>query len=385
MDISTRKCRLIKVNDTTADHRFDMGRMASELARPYNNGFIFSMPRIGIFSVKKDSLLAQPMILFRQFIIRMIIVEDHLLFVRTYNDAHNYTYVENEGKWRLTPNTLDTIPWTNIYFNKDDNTFWVGTINEIIHYDKNFRLIRDYSDGFPGHDVISMLTDNYNNLWFINGSSNVSRLNIKTGKFLTLSEKDGMQKEGFYWEQAHVKDIYGNLYFGCGNGFYEISPGKFRDNYPPALAYIQSISINQKVFQQPVSSNYVQQLSLNHTENNIAVQVGILDYYASGTNLIRYKLDGSTNWQYGSNKTIINFNGLQPGKYRLVIQASNAANDFNGPEKILRIYINPAWWQTWWFFVIAVLTAGVALYGFIRWRLHQKFTYRLQQSEKKSN
>ncbi len=55
MDISTGKCRLIKVNDTTADHRFDMGSMAAELARPYNNGFIFYMPDIGIFSVQKTA------------------------------------------------------------------------------------------------------------------------------------------------------------------------------------------------------------------------------------------------------------------------------------------------------------------------------------------
>ncbi len=236
-------------------------------------------------------------------------VEDHLLFVRTYNDAHNSTYVEEQGKWHIISNILDTIPCTNIYFNKDDNTFWVGTTNEIIHYDKNFRLIRNYSEGFPGHEVVSMLTDNYGNLWFVNGSSAVSRLNIKTGKFLTLSGKDGIGKEDIDWYMTNIKDAYGNLYFACANGFYKIIPEKFRDNYPSASVYIQSITINQKPFQQPVSINYVQQLSLNHSENNIAIEAGIIDYYSEGVSRIRYKLDGVTsNWrQYGSNQTIINF------------------------------------------------------------------------------
>jgi ligand-binding sensor domain-containing protein len=381
MDVATKKCTLIKINDTTVNHRFDLDNMEAEPTRPFKNGFIFFMASVGIYSVMKDSLTAQEMIPLRQFIFRMIMVDDHLLFLRTY-DGGNSTYVEKNRKWLRTSNVFDSIAWTNIFFDKNDNSFWVGVVKGLMHYNKNFHLIRDYSNEFPGMQVFSMLTDNYGNLWFVNGSSTISRLNIKTGKYLTLTEKDGMPKEYFYREHAHLKDSYGNLYFACANGFYKINPAIVRDKYPPASVYIQSISINQKPFQLPVSANYVQEIFLKHDQNNISFETGTIDYYPGGNNRIRYKLtDVFDNWQYGSDQASLNFNGLPAGQYKLIMQASNAMDEFNGPEKVLLINISPAFWNTLWFRIIAVLCVAAILYVIIRWRINQKFKSRLQRSE----
>ena len=37
------------------------------------------------------------------------------------------------------------------------------------------------------------------------------------------------------------------------------------------------------------------------------------------------------------------------------MQASNTNNEFNGPEKILMINISPAFWNTWWFRIVAAI------------------------------
>jgi len=66
----------------------------------------------------------------------------------------------------------------------------------------------------------------------------------------------------------------------------------------------------------------------------------------------------------------------------LILQASNASNEFNGPEKILYMNISPAFWNTYWFRIIAVLCTVTLFYGLIRWRLHQKFKSRLHRSDK---
>ena len=57
-----------------------------------------------------------------------------------------------------------------------------------------------------------------------------------------------------------------------------------------------------------------------------------------------------------------------PENTGLVIQASNASNEFNGPEKILAINISPPFWQTWWFRVLAIVFVLALLYGFIQYR-----------------
>ena len=65
-----------------------------------------------------------------------------------------------------------------------------------------------------------------------------------------------------------------------------------------------------------------------------------------------------------------------------LIQASNAANEFNGPEKILLINISPAFWNTWWFRIVAVICVLAIIYGVIRWRMQQRFRLQLERSEK---
>lgn len=114
-------------------------------------------------------------------------------------------------------------------------------------------------------------------------------------------------------------------------------------------------------------------MSLSYDENNINIETGSLDYYSEGSNRIRYKLEGiNENWQYAPNHYNLRFDGLPPGKYRLVIQASNAVDDFSGPQKILLINISPAFWNTWWFYVLIGMGVTTGIYVLIRNRLQQK-------------
>jgi ligand-binding sensor domain-containing protein len=269
-------------------------------------------------------------------------VEDRFLFLNTPNADYKHTFIKKNGKWTPSPNPLDTLPWTNIYCNEVDHTLWIGEEREILHMDNHFHILRHYKEGFPGINVLSMLADNYGNIWFVDGRSTISRLNTKTGKFLTLSERDGMQKQKFRWEHAHIKDSYGNLYFGSGEGLYQINPDQFADTYPPSFVYLKTININQKPASLSGGANYVRELYLKHNENNLNIEGGIIDYYSEGNSHIRYKVEGlNKTWQYGTNPFTINFDRLHPGKYKLIMQASNAVDEFNGPEKILLITIRP--------------------------------------------
>jgi len=183
-----------------------------------------------------------------------------------------------------------------------------------------------------------------------------------------------------------TKDANGNIYYssgGTGVGFIRITPGNFISTV--SGVYLKSLSINQKPFPLKASINYTDALSLNYNQTKIEIETGIIDFYSKGGSRLRYKLEGTginENWHYAPYYYTIRYDGLQPGNYKLVMQASNASNEFNGPGKILFINISPAFWNTWWFRIIAGICAVALIYGLIRWRLHQKFYYRLQQSEK---
>jgi hypothetical protein len=147
---------------------------------------------------------------------------------------------------------------------------------------------------------------------------------------------------------------------------------------------LQSLEISQKPFPGSAGVNNLQNLSLKYFENKITIETGIIDYYSKGKGRLRYKLDAqgeNADWQYAPDYYTIRYEDLQPGNYTLIMQAGNAANEFNGPEKILLINISPAFWNTWWFrTLVATLVLGI-FYVVIRYRTRQKFSRQLERSE----
>ncbi|MES1215345.1 MAG: histidine kinase, partial [Bacteroidota bacterium] len=198
--------------------------------------------------------------------------------------------------------------------------------------------------------------------------------------------QDGYHRQTYDWSNAKGKIANGELYF-TGNflapdiGLDRISPDKFILS-PESTVYIRSLKVNQKSYPLATGVNNLQKLSLRYFENKISIETGIINHYAKGKSRIRYRLDKlDTSWQYAPYYYTIRYEELPAGEYTLTMQASNAGNEFNGPIKTLFIRINPALWNTWWFRVMAIILLGFAFYGFIRWRLQQKFRLQLERSE----
>ena len=381
MDIPTKQCRPVIFKDSAGQVMPDPPKDYNII--PYkNDAILVSDNGNGIFMVNTESGLAHWIAPGVKRSSGLRTDNDHLIFIR--KAVTNLTYSFLDGKWKRIATPLDSIAWVGgaIYYNGKDKTYWAGDFNQLIHYDKDFRIIYRYTreDGLSAEDISNILSDDQDNIW-IQTIKSISKLNIKTGKIILLAEKDGLRKQS-YGPNTPVK-ASGDLYFWGENGIDRISPDKLADNYPSSFVYLKSIEINQKSFPLPTGINDLQELSLRYFQNEITIETGIIDYYTKGNSHIRYKLEGvNENWQVAPANYTIRYDGLPPSKYKLVIQASNAANEFNGPEKILFINISPAFWNTWWFRTMSVIIIIILIYAFMRWRIQQKFRLQLQQSEK---
>ena len=384
MDIPSLTYQPLTFKDTSGADIIP-GRIPYLLSRPFRNGFLFVVNNQGIFYVNKDSLVAQRVLTFPQSIYRMVLAGDKYLFLFCDGSVKYLTYTNKNNKWIRTANPLDSTRWANIFYDKVDQTYWVSTSNQLLfHYDSNFKRLRTYTekDGLPAQGFVQIVSDNTGKIWLASLMGMISQLNIKTGQFTSLSEKDGYQKNFFGYACPFAEDAHGDLYFSGNTGIDKVSPGKFI-SAPPSFVYLQSLEVNQKAISTTTGVNNLTELSLKYFQNSIYIGTGIIDYYSKGNSRIRYKLEGlNDNWQYAPDYYTIRYDGLQPKKYRLVIQASNATNEFNGPEKFLVINISPAFWNTWWFRIAAITSMATLFYGLIRWRLKQKFQLKLEQSKK---
>ena len=186
-----------------------------------------------------------------------------------------------------------------------------------------------------------------------------------------------------------TKDVRGDMYFGIGsknNG--DLNGGLdhvFPERFSPATSavYFDTLFINQNPFSLYTLVNDLGELSLKYDQNTISIEAGIIDYYSGKKGKIRYKFGQNgkeEDWQYPLDH-IIRYESLSPGSYRLVVQSSNINNEFNSPEKTLMININPPFWNTLWFRIVALLCIIGIIYGVLRWRLQQRFRLKLERSE----
>ena len=362
----------------------------------YKNGVIVATTynkRQFIFIVNSESNVAKQVLCFPGGFINynMIVstpVSDHLLFLRRPDGLENLTYADNGEKWARTKSPMDSIPWSIVKYDTEDSSYWVVALRQLFHYDRNFNLVKQYTaeDGLPLGDIYGLIRDNNGNIWF-NTYRSIYQLNTRTNQVSILSENDGLPSVDLRdMGEGIGKDDNGDLYFTTGgiySGFKRISPGKFVS--PPSQAYIKSIAIKEFSLPSSMGANNIQQLSLKYFQNRINVETGTVDYFSQGKNRIRYRLERDKkkdNWLYAPSNYVIRYEELPPGKYSLQIQASNAANEFAGPIKTLSFEISPAFWNTWWFRIIAAIFILGGFYLLIRYRTRQRFSLQLERSEK---
>ena len=73
-------------------------------------------------------------------------MRDRYLFLDHGSTPPNFAFENKNGKWTRVPNQLDNLGWFCALYNKKDQTYWVAEVNSLVHYSKEFRVIKAYSE-----------------------------------------------------------------------------------------------------------------------------------------------------------------------------------------------------------------------------------------------
>ena len=378
MDLKTMKCSPIIVR--YGGKIIDPFSVQRALVSTYKDGIIFSDDFHGVFEVKRGSQFATLLFSFipPQGFSGMTQVENRYVFLRSGGSLPNFTFENQNEKWTKIPHPLDSLGYSYLLYDSRDQTYWVCVKNEILHFDKGFQKIRSYSSAIWDMDFVSnLIFDNAGNLWFVNAKQ-IGRLNPVTGDITAFGETDRYKKQDYDWLAPGAKDAGGNIYFAGSVseankrywGLDRSYPEKFFQE-KSSRVYLDALSINQKPFPSPHRANIQEELFLSYNQNDIRVEGGSIDYYSGGKSKLRYKLVGNgkeVDWQYGPSSFSLHYEGLAPGHYKLVMQASNVDYEFSGPEKVLAFTIAAPLWDNIWFRIFALTIAILLLYGFFRYR-----------------
>lgn len=190
-----------------------------------------------------------------------------------------------------------------------------------------------------------------------------------SGQFHGLSQADGVDI-GTGWFRSYVALADGRLLFGGSRGIMVLQASRFQPwQYPPPVVATE-LWVNGRV--QPLA-RLLPALALAPDERGFTLEFAALDLSQPSRNRHRFRLEGlDSDWTaVDPSQRVASYAGLEPGRYRLLVQGSNRNGDWSPQRLEIDIDVLPAWWQRWWArALLGLLLIGLVL-GLVQARTRQ--------------
>ena len=250
------------------------------------------------------------------------------------------------------------------------------------------------SNGLASDLTVQIKEDLQHCLWVVS-ESNVSRFDPGKKAFEHYHEVGKMIKDDIFSEGGDITTTKGKIILGTTGGFLTINPSKLTAEVFRPYVALTGLQIGNH--EEPVGADSplkqeiddIQTLVLDHTQNFLTLEFAALDF--TNTRYIRYayKLDGVDQDWLNSPEQKANYINLPPGKYTFHVRSTNGHGLWLNNEHTLNIIVVPAFWQTWWAWLIYILTALLLVFLVTRWlfifaRLKDRLRLEKEQTEMKT-
>lgn len=282
-----------------------------------------------------------------------------------WNDDRVVAYTEKDGLAGAQIRTL---------FEDDEGILWIGT------YDTGLVRLKDgkfttynKANGLFSNGAFDILTDDDDNFWM---SSNQGVYRVKRSELNELA--DGRRKfvtslgfgksDGMLNSEANgggspgaLKTKDGRLWFPTQDGAAIVDPGAVKFNPLPPPVVIESVRINNQSVDPGTA------IRLEPGQENLEIDYTGLSFIKSDQMRFRYRIEGlDDEWIEADTRRTASYLHIAPGDYVFRVIAANSDKVWNEQGASIRIIVNPAFYQTWWFIALAfLLTAGL---GFVLYR-----------------
>jgi len=254
-------------------------------------------------------------------------------------------------------------------------------------------VIRQYRDidGLANNCVYDIVIDNEGILW-LSTNMGLSRFDPVNETFRNYDYSDGLQHNEFSGGGGTLTPS-GWIYFGCADGLTAFRPDHMDDNPIPPKVLITKLSLFNKPvgivpseipvadsvpmhimesdtsYSIPIDISFVQNLELDYDQNFLQFDFVAFHYASPEKNTYAYIMEGlEGEWNEAGTKRNATYTNIPPGDYTFRVKAANSDGVWNEEGKSIHIVVNPPWWETLWFRLMAVIALVAAIVGFFRYR-----------------
>jgi signal transduction histidine kinase/streptogramin lyase len=270
-----------------------------------------------------------------------------------------------------------------------EGVLWLGTFDGGLSRFKDGRFTNyTTAQGLYNNGVFQILEDEFGNLWMscFRGLYRVGKQQLNAyadGKIRAISsaaygKADGMLNRDCNGgrQPSGVKTRDGKLWFTTLSGVAVVDPAAVRVNPLPPPVLIESATLDQ------TSVALGQELRVQPGQSNLEIAYTALSFIKPEQVRFKYRLAGQDqDWIEAGTRRTANYAYLQPGHYTFEVSAANSDGVWNSAGAQLAIVVLPAFYQTWWFRLLALL-ALVGVIGLVfKRRLDQAHRAQRAQEE----
>jgi signal transduction histidine kinase/ligand-binding sensor domain-containing protein len=238
---------------------------------------------------------------------------------------------------------------------------WIGTRYQGVYcltFDGlRFRSVQQFSTrhGLTDNFVYRLYADENNAVW-AGTQTGLDKIFLRSGQYIVenVTKSKNIFQTIHHVVTAEDKSIW--AVSGDGNIIKApaVSP-PIPNKAPPLL--LTSLIVNDKQLTDPVNT-------FSYDQNSFSFTVATPSFINEGSINYSYFLKGSSkkNWSEPSANSAFTFVNLAPGEYELTIKADYPALIYPSQTVHYAFTINPPYWQTWWFRLLAATIILALIY-----------------------
>ena len=260
----------------------------------------------------------------------------------------------------------------NMLYEGTNGWIYILTANGMsVYQEEKERFVRlALSQGTVQKARIAVIEDNRQNIW-LGLTEALIRINTQDLSIQKFNESDGLPAGHF--SESFTKDSSGRIYFSKNKKIYRFNPDHL---YPDTLAYpviLTDFYLNHELIEpnkegSPIEKNiqYVDHLELESTQSDFGFRF-ISPDFKKGERLEYYYLleNYSKDWVKIGRDNEVHFTNISHGDYRFKVKVKTPAGIWTPEQKGLKITVFPAWWETWWFYLLIVCSIAGLVFTWI--------------------
>lgn len=255
---------------------------------------------------------------------------------------------------------------------------WIGTANGLHRLNLQTGALRVFTtqDGLPNNFINGMLSEGDSCLW-VSTDNGLCRFSTRKENCANFFAHDGLSANEFN-RISFYKSHDGRMYFGGLNGVNAFYPSsRFRERKAvqqesPLLLTNFTVFSGDSLIIRNYGLNGSGPFILDHEDRMFSFGFAMADFRHPLQNQFSYKLDPyEKDWSPASSNNTVRYTNLPAGSYIFRVRARSGRDEWNQEELAIPIIVRDAYYNTWWFRILAAICIIGTLLAAERYRIYR--------------